>query len=181
MSSRLQERYKNEVVPELVKELGLNNPLEAPKILKVSVNSGIGEFRDSKEAVNSFVEEMTQLLGQVPNVRVSRKAISGFKLKKGDVVGLSATLRDEKMWSFLDKLVNIVLPRVRDFRGLSVSAFDSNGNYSVGLTDHTIFPEVNPNNVKASRSLQINIVTSAEDREGSFLLLKKLGFPFKEE
>lgn len=178
MKTRLEKDYNEKVLPMLVKELKLENPLEAPRIKKVSVNAGIGEFMDSKESVAAFQEELGQLLGQVPQFRPSRKAISGFKLRKGDIVGISATLRGEKMWAFLDKLVNIVLPRVRDFRGLSLNSFDSHGNYSLGLDDHTIFPEVNPNQVKASRPLQINIITSTDGVEESKLLLRGLGFPF---
>jgi large subunit ribosomal protein L5 len=181
MATRMLEKYRTETAPQLVEELSLENALEAPRILKVSVNAGLGEFMESKEAIASFREELSQILGQIPHPRPSRKAISGFKLRKGDIVGMSATLRGERMWAFLDKLVNIVLPRVRDFRGLSVTAFDSHGNYSLGLDDHTIFPEVNPNQVKASRGLQINIVTSTDDVGASRLLLQKLGFPFVKE
>ncbi|MBD3366093.1 50S ribosomal protein L5 [candidate division WWE3 bacterium] len=181
MSERLQVKYKEEILPELVKELKLENSMSAPSIKKVSVNAGIGEFRESHDAVEAFKEEMTALLGQAPQERPAKKAISGFKLQKGDIVGISATLRGDKMWAFIDKLVNIVLPRVRDFRGLETTAFDEHGNYSIGLDDHTIFPEVNPNKVKESRPMQINIVTSAETKEASELLLRKLGFPLKKE
>ncbi len=181
MAERLEKIYKEKVQPELVKELDLENPMAAPRIIKISVNAGIGEFRDSREAVESFKKELTDLLGQVPQYSIARKAVSGFKVQKGDIVGISATLRGEKMWAFIDKLVNIVLPRVRDFRGLSREAFDEDGNYSIGLKDHTIFPEVNPNEVKESRNLQINITTSAGNKEQSELLLRKLGFPLKEK
>lgn len=178
---RLEKEYKEKIVGQLIKELNIDNPMAAPKILKVSVNAGIGEFRDSPDAIESFKKEMTDLLGQVPQERKAKKSISGFKVQKGDIVGISATLRGEKMWAFIDKLVNIVLPRVRDFRGLSTEVFDENGNYSIGLEDHTIFPEVNPNEVKASRHLQINVVTSADNKKESELLLRKLGFPLKEK
>lgn len=181
MTERLKEKYQKEILPELVKELKLENPTSAPKIVKVSVNSGIGEFRESREAVESFREELTQLLGQVPQFSRAKQSVSGFKIKQGDIVGISATLRGEKMWGFIDKLVNVVLPRVRDFRGLSLDSFDKHGNYSIGLTDHTIFPEVNPNKVKESRGMQINIITSAENEEESELLLRKLGFPLKKK
>jgi len=173
MVEGLERKYKEEILPELVKELNLNNPMQAPRILKVSVNSGMGEFKDSRDAMASFKEELTGLLGQVPQFCHAKKAISGFKIQKGDIVGISATLRGEKMWAFLDKLINMVLPRVRDFRGLSVE------NYSIGLKDHTIFPEVNPNKVKVSRGLQINIVTSNNSVAEAELLLRKLGFPLE--
>ncbi len=180
MAERLKEKYEKEILPALVKELELENKMSAPGILKVSVNAGIGEFRESRESVEAFKDELAGLLGQIPQFSRAKKSVSGFKVKEGDIVGISATLRGEKMWAFIDKLVNIVLPRVRDFRGLSLEAFDENGNYSIGLSDHTIFPEVNPNKVKESRHLQINIVTSAENKQESELLLRKLGFPLKE-
>ena len=181
MAERLKRQYKEEILPELVKELKLSSPMEAPKLVKVSVNSGIGEFKDSKESVSSFREELTDLLGQVPRFCRAKKAISGFKIQKGDIVGISATLHGDRMWSFVDKLVNVVLPRVRDFRGLDVGAFDSCGNYSIGLEDHTIFPEVNTSKVKVNRGLQINIVTNGKSVEEAELLLRKLGFPLKKK
>jgi len=179
MAERLKKQYKEKILPELVEELKLSSPMEAPRILKVSVNSGVGEFKDSKEAINSFREELTDLLGQVPRFCRAKKAVSGFKIQKGDIVGISATLHGDKMWSFVDKLVNIVLPRVRDFRGLNVDAFDSRGNYSIGLEDHTIFPEVDTSKVKTNRGLQVNIVTDGKSAKETELLLRKLGFPLK--
>ncbi len=181
MEKRMKEKYQKEVVPALMKQFEIKNVMEVPTIKKVTVNAGIGEFRDSKEAVDSFREELGQIMGQIPNTRPSRKSISAFKLREGETVGLSATLRGERMWSFLDKLVNIVLPRVRDFRGISVKAFDSAGNYSLGLNDHTIFPEINPNKVKTGKGLQINVVIKNGDPERNRMLLDGLGFPFSKE
>ncbi|HDQ88562.1 MAG TPA: 50S ribosomal protein L5 [candidate division WWE3 bacterium] len=181
MSNRLSEKYKKEIAPSLMKELDIKNVMCVPNISKVTVNAGVGEFRDSKEAMVAFKEELGQILGQTPNPRASRKSISAFKLREGETVGMSATLRGDIMWSFLDKLVNIVLPRVRDFRGVPITAFDSQGNYSLGLADHTIFPEINPNKVKLGRGLQVNVVMTTNDRDKNLLLLEKLGFPFKKE
>ncbi|HOM78382.1 50S ribosomal protein L5 [Patescibacteria group bacterium] len=181
MSERLKEKYKKEILPKIVENFGIKCVMEAPSVSKVVVNSGIGDFRDSKEAVESFKEELAQILGQVPSARPSRKSISAFKLREGETVGLSATLRGERMWAFLDKLVNISLPRVRDFRGVPTDAFDKAGNYSLGVADHTIFPEINPNKVKVGRGLQITLVMRNSDKTKSRYLLEELGFPFSKE
>ncbi len=181
MTERLREKYITEVRPSLMKDYAIDNELAAPRIVKVTVNSGIGSFRDSKDAVSAFKSDLTQLLGQVPHERRARKSIAAFKLREGQLVGLSATLRGDLMWAFLDKLITVVLPRVRDFRGISREAFDSHGNYSIGLTDHSIFPEVDPNKVKQSRGLQINIVVVNSDKSKSLSLLDRLGFPFSKE
>jgi large subunit ribosomal protein L5 len=175
----LQEKYKKEVVPVLMKDLKLSNVMEVPSVEKVVVNAGIGSFRDKKEAVASFVEELAQLTGQRPSERKARLSESGFKIRAGDVVGYAVTLRGSRMWAFLDKFINIVLPRVRDFRGLSRKAFDNSGNYSVGIVEHTIFPEVNPNTTKGVRNLQVTVVTDAKDKEESEKLLSLLGLPLK--
>lgn len=181
MENRLFTKYKNEVVKSLRAELKLGNVMEVPRISKVSVNAGIGNFRENRDAVDAFLNEFTELTGQKPFPRKARLSESGFKIRQGDIVGYTVTLRGDKMWSFLDKFINIVLPRVRDFRGLSTTAFDHSGNYSVGVTEHVIFPEVNPNTTKGTRSLQITIVMSSHDLERNKALLKALGFPFKKE
>jgi large subunit ribosomal protein L5 len=176
--NRLREIYKNEIVVKLKKDLGLSNVMEAPKLNKIVVNAGIGEFRDSREAVESFVEELSLIVGQRPNPRKARLSEAGFKIKKGDVVGYSVTLRGERMWAFLDKFVNIVLPRVRDFQGLNLKSFDNSGNYSFGTKDHTIFPEVNQNKVKGIRGLQVNFSIKSNSKEHSLALLESLGMLF---
>jgi len=178
--NRLYAKYTDDLVPLLRKELTLSNPLEVPRISKISINAGIGPFRDNKEAVAAFSEELAQLTGQRPMPTLARLSEAGFKIRKGDVVGLTVTLRRDKMWAFLDKLINIVFPRVRDFRGLNLNSFDKGGNYSVGILDHTVFPEIDPNKVKGTRHLQITIVTNSHDVEKSRTLLKYLGLPFKE-
>jgi large subunit ribosomal protein L5 len=181
MASRLKEKYQKEIAPALMKEFGIKNPMSVPSIAKVTINSGIGGFRDSKEAMDAFRGELAQILGQIPNYRASKKSISGFKLREGEPVGMSANLRGERMWAFLDKLVNIVLPRVRDFRGVPTTSFDKQGNYSLGLNDHTIFPEINPNKVKLGRGLQVNVVMNTPNKDQNLKLLEKLGFPFSKE
>lgn len=176
---RLYKKYKEEVVPAIIKELELDNVMEVPSIKKIVINAGIGEFKDNKEAVALFEKELGDIAGQKPTERKSRLSIAGFKVRKNDVVGLAVTLRGPKMWSFLDKFINIVLPRVRDFNGLNDKSFDENGNYSVGIKEHTIFPEVNPNTTKGIRSLQVVIVTNSGDMNMSKKLLSMVGLPFR--
>lgn len=175
----LREKYNKKVIPTLMKDLKLSNVMEAPTVRKIVINAGIGGFRDKKEAVAVFVEELAQLSGQRPVERKARLSESGFKIRAGDVVGYAVTLRGPRMWAFLDKFINIVIPRIRDFRGLSKTAFDNAGNYSIGITEHTIFPEVNPNTTKGVRDLQVTIVTDAKNKEESEKLLSLLGLPFK--
>jgi len=181
MKNRLHEEYKTKVIPTLLKRFNLKTAMEAPTLKKIVLNSGVGGFKDSSEAVEGFINELSLLAGQRPVVKRARLSESGFKIRKGDVVGVSLTLRGRKMWSFLDKLINIVLPRVRDFKGLDIKSFDANGNYSMGLTEHTIFPEVNPNTVKGIRGLQVTVVTSTKDVGKSEALLTALGMPFRKE
>jgi large subunit ribosomal protein L5 len=177
----LSKSFKTDIVPKLMQELGLKNPMEVPKLLKVSVNAGVGSFRDNKEALESFTAELADICGQKPVLKTARISEAGFKIKKGDVVGVSVTLRGERMWAFVEKFISVVLPRVRDFKGVNPTSFDKNGNFSVGITEHTIFPEVNPNIVKGIRSLQITFVTSNTEKEKSKALLSMIGMPFKKE
>lgn len=179
--NRLSEKYQKEIAPALKKEFNLKSIMQVPRIKKVVVNSGIGEFRDNKEATAIFVDELTGLLGQKPHPNKARLSVSGFKVRQGDVVGYSATLRGDRMWAFLDKLINVAIPRIRDFRGLNEDTFDNSGNYSLGIREHVIFPEVNPNTVKGIRSLQITVVTSSDDKELNKALMHKLGTPFKKK
>lgn len=179
---RLQEKYNKEVTQKLMKELGLSNVMKLPKIDKVVVNAGIGDFRDNKEHVDLFKEELAAITGQKPAERRARKSEAGFKIRQNDLVGLSVTLRGDRMWAFLDKLVSIAIPRTKDFRGLSIDAFDKAGNYSLGIREHTIFPEVNANITKGIRHLQVSIVIkNSEGKEQSKVLLRELGFPLKKE
>lgn len=179
--NRLREKYEKEIAPKMQKDLKISNVMALPKILKISINSGIGPFRENREAVESFQEELSALSGQKAYPRKARKSEAGFKIRKGDIVGYSVTLRGDKMWAFLDKLINIAIPRVRDFRGLSDESFDDNGNYSLGIKEHVIFPEVNPNTTKGIRSLQLTIGFSTSDTEHNKYLLNSLGMPFRKD
>ncbi|HLD50826.1 50S ribosomal protein L5 [candidate division WWE3 bacterium RIFOXYC1_FULL_40_10] len=179
--NRLREKYLKEIAPKLVKELALSNVMQVPSISKISVNAGIGSFRDNKEAVASFESEFTSFAGQKPRARKARVSVAGFKVRKGETVGYSVTLRGDKMWAFLDKLVSVSLPRVRDFRGLSEEAFDADGNYSLGIREHVIFPEVNPNTTKGIRSLQVTLCLGTRIKEHNKKLLELLGIPFRKD
>ncbi|HSX39479.1 MAG TPA: 50S ribosomal protein L5 [Candidatus Saccharimonadales bacterium] len=175
---RLHEKYLKELAPKLKSDLGLKNVMQVPRLKKISINTGIGAIKDNKDLLESFTDELTELTGQKPYIRKARVSEAGFKIKKGDIVGLTVTLRSERMWAFLDKFINIVLPRVRDFRGLSTTSFDNSGNYSTGIREHVIFPEINPNVVKSIRSLQVTIVTSSNDVDRNRALFAALGMPF---
>jgi large subunit ribosomal protein L5 len=176
--NRLKESYKKEIAPEIIKEFKLDNVMEAPKIIKVSVNSGIGPFRENKEAVEYFANELSDIAGQRVFERKARKSEAGFKIKQNDVIGFTVTLRGRRMWAFLDKMINIAFPRIRDFRGFDPNSFDENGNYSIGIREHVIFPEVNPNTTKGIRGLQVTIVFDKKSIDQNRFLLKKLNFPF---
>lgn len=177
----MHEMYKNQIAQELMKEFNLANVMQVSKLTKISINSGIGSFRDNREAVDSFLADFVAFSGQKPFVRKARLSIAGFKIKQNDVVGYAVTLRGDKMWAFLDKFINIALPRVRDFRGVSESSFDKNGNYSLGIKEHVIFPEVNANTTKGIRSLQVSLVFNSNNVELNRALLTKLGMPFRKK
>lgn len=176
--SRLQKKMLTEVGPELQKELKIKNVMNIPTVKKVIINAGVGPFRESAEALATFETEMTAIAGQRPSARRAKTSEAGFKIRKNDLVGYAVTLRGGKMWAFLDKFVNIVLPRVRDFNGLDPKGIDEGGNYSVGIKEHTLFPEVNQNATKGMRSLQIVVVTNSGNKDTTKVLLTKLGFPF---
>lgn len=176
--SRLQEEYNKRIKSELMKEQKYSNTMEAPTFKKIVVNVGAGDAVEKKEAIDEIVDILTKITGQKPVVNKAKKAVSAFKIREGMEIGVSATLRGERMWHFFDKLVNIVLPRTKDFRGLSPRAFDGNGNYSIGIEDHTVFIEIDPNNVTKIRSLEVTIVTSAKNDKDGKALLDKFGFPF---
>ena len=178
--NRLKEKY-NEIKKDLMKDLQIKNSMQLPKIQKVVVNAGIGDFRDDKGALETFTTELADITGQKPVERKARLSEAGFKIRKGDVVGLSVTLRGDNMWVFLDKLIGISLPRVKDFRGLNEKAFDKAGNYSIGIKEHAIFPEVNPNTTKGIRHLQVTVVTKAGNAKESEILLRELGFPLRKK
>lgn len=173
-----KELYLTKVKEELKKELSYSSDMAVPKIKKIVVNSGFGTKRDNKEYVRELKSDLTTITGQSPKEGRAGVSISNFKLRKGNLIGYSVTLRGDRMWDFYEKLINIVLPRVKDFRGVSKKAFDKAGNYSIGISEHTIFPEIDVNKVQFIKPLQLTIVTSAHDSNESRLLLEKLEMPF---
>lgn len=181
MSHIMRERYENEIAPALMKSLKLNNTMQVPRINKVVVNVGVGEALDNAKALEAAVADITQITGQKPIVTKARKSIANFKLREGRAIGVKVTLRGERMWSFLDRLMNIALPRVRDFRGINTDAFDGRGNYTLGLREQLVFPEIEYDKIDKLRGLEISIVTSARNDDESRQLLQMLGMPFKKE
>ncbi|MBW7953595.1 MAG: 50S ribosomal protein L5 [Candidatus Dojkabacteria bacterium] len=176
--SRLQLKYENEIRQDLMKELGITNVMAAPTVTKIVVNSGLGEAKVDHGVIDEMVRDIALITGQKPVVTRSRKAISNFKIRENMDIGVKVTLRNDMMWHFLDRLISISLPRIRDFRGISDRAFDKKGNYSLGIKEHTVFPEVDATKVSKLRGLQIIINTSARNDNDALLLLKKLGMPF---
>jgi large subunit ribosomal protein L5 len=177
--ARLQTYYRDKVVPELMKSLGVTNPMRVPKITRITVNMGVGEAVADKKAMDGAVGDLTALTGQKPIVTKSRKAIAAFKLRAGIPVGAKVTLRGERMYEFLDRLVNVAMPRIRDFRGVSARSFDGRGNYSFGVKEQIIFPEIAYDKIDAIRGMDITITTTArDDREGR-ALLESFNFPFR--
>jgi|TARA_B110000263_G_scaffold217416_1_gene203482 large subunit ribosomal protein L5 len=178
LAPRLKVKYNDEVVPEMMKEFNFTNKLMVPKILKTTVNVGLGEALASSNVIQIVTRDLQLITGQKPIERKAKKSIANFKLREEQVIGLSVTLRSKNMWFFLDRLLNIALPRVRDFRGVSDKAFDGNGNYSLGLQEQVIFPEIDYNEIDKLRGMQINIVTSKNSNDESKKLLELLGMPF---
>jgi len=178
--SRLSEKYKSEVLPELQKESGVKNLMAVPRLEKIVINVGVGEAIQNAKALDSAKAELSLITGQAPVVSRAKKSISAFKLRKGVAIACFVTLRGQRMYEFFDRLVNIVLPRVRDFRGVSPRAFDGRGNFTLGLRDQLVFPEIDYTKVEKSRGMNITIVTTARDDKEAYDLLKKLGMPFRE-
>ena len=174
----LKQRFRDEVAPVLTREFGYTNPMQVPTLVKISVNIGLGEALTNGRAIESATADLQAITGQRPVVNRAKKAISNFKLREGNPIGVSLTLRGNRMWEFMDRLVNVALPRVRDFRGVSANAFDGRGNYALGLTEQIIFPEITFDQVERVRGLQINIITSARTDEAGKRLLELLGMPF---
>lgn len=179
--ARLREEYDNIIRKEIMKEFGYTNIMEVPTLKKIVVNVGAGDSIKESEALEDIVNMVTQIAGQKPIVNKARKAVSSFKVREGMDIGVSVILRGDRMWEFFDKLVNVVFPRVKDFRGLDLKSFDGSGNYSIGIEDQTVFPEIDANNIRKVRSLEVTIVTTAKDDKGGKLLLDKFGFPFKKD
>lgn len=179
-----KQYYQEEIKLKLQKALKLNNVFSVPRLTKIIINTGVTQPQDPKArkaVVDNVAEQFTQIAGQKSQITLAKQSISGFKLRQGDPVGVAVTLRGERMWNFLQKLIVVALPRVKDFRGLSRTAFDGRGNYSMGIEEQIIFPEINYDKIDRVRSLQINIVTSTTDDKHAFALLEMLGLPFVKE
>src|SRR5512135_3085213 len=179
MSHYLKERYQKEIAPALEAAIGTDNVMQIPRVTKVVVNIGVGEALDNPKALEAAVADLSQITGQKPIITKARKSIANFKLREGRSIGAKVTLRYDRMWSFLDRLFNIVLPRVRDFRGVSPDAFDGRGNYTLGLREQLIFPEIEYDKIDKIRGMEITIVTNAPSDDQAAALLQMLGMPFR--
>ena len=181
MSGLLKERYRSEIAPALMKTLNLKNVMQVPRIEKVIVNIGVGEAIDNAKALDAAVVDLNLITGQKPVIAKARKSIANFKLREGHAIGAKVTLRGERMWSFLDRLMNIALPRVRDFRGVSPNSFDGRGNYTLGFREQLVFPEIEYDKIDKLRGLEVTIVTTARNDDHGRQLLQMLGMPFRKE
>jgi len=181
MTHSLNERYKKEIAPALKDTLNLDNPMQVPRMEKMVVNIGVGEALDNAKALDAAVTDITTITGQKPIITIARKSIANFKLREGRAIGVKVTLRGEKMWAFYDRLVNVALPRVRDFRGVSPNSFDGRGNYTLGLREQLVFTEIDYDKIDKLRGMEVTIVTSARTDEEGLQLLSMLGMPFRKE
>jgi large subunit ribosomal protein L5 len=178
---RLRERYRAEIVPQLVENFGYSTPMRAPRLEKITLNMGVGEASRTEASLDAAVEQLAVIAGQRPSIRRARKSIAAFKLREGMPVGAAVTLRRARMWEFLDRLITVAIPRIRDFRGLNPRSFDGRGNYSIGIREQLIFPEIDYDSIDEVRGLDVTITTSAPTDEEAFELLLRLGMPFAEE
>jgi large subunit ribosomal protein L5 len=181
MAARLRERYTKEIAPAIAKEFGITNPMAVPRLEKIVINMGMGEAIANAKIIDTAADELRAVTGQKPVTTRAKKSIAAFKLRQGMPIGTMVTLRGERMYEFLDRLVSVALPRVRDFRGVSPKAFDGRGNYTLGIRDQLIFPEIDFNKVDKTRGMNISIVTTARDDEQARALLKALGMPFRQQ
>jgi large subunit ribosomal protein L5 len=181
MTHYLKERYQKEIAPALEAAIGADNVMQIPRVSKVVVNIGVGEALDNAKALEAAVADLTLITGQKPIITKARKSIANFKLREGRQIGVKVTLRGERMWAFLDRLMNIALPRVRDFRGISPNAFDGRGNYTLGLREQLVFPEIEYDKIDKLRGLEVSIITTARNDDESRQLLQMLGMPFRKE
>lgn len=179
MFKPLKEQYQEDIIPTLIKEFGYSNVMQVPKVEKVVINVGLGEALDNSKAVEFAVNDIQQITGQKPVLNKARKSIAGFKLREGRIIGIKVTLRNKKMWAFLQRLIHLALPRTSDFQGVSPDAFDGRGNYTLGLTEQLIFPEIDYDKIDKIRGLSVSVVTSAQSDEEARRLLALLGMPFK--
>ena len=178
--SNLEKFYNDKVISVLTKDLGISNVMEVPKLEKIVLNMGLGDARDNKNSLQQAVEELAIITGQKPIITRSKKAISNFKIRENDPVGVSVTLRKRNMYEFLERFIAIVSPRIRDFRGFSPKGFDGRGNYNFGINEQVVFPEINYDKVNGIRGMNLTFVTSAKEDNGAYKLLKSFGFPFRE-
>ena len=176
---RLKEKYKSEIVAKLEKELGISNINNVPRLQKIVVNMGVGAAASDHKLLDAAMNDMRVITGQQPCITRAKKSIAGFHVREGQAIGCKVTLRGDRMWEFLDRLLSTALPRVRDFRGISRTSFDGRGNYTLGITEQLIFPEIEYDKVDRTRGMDITFVTTAENNENAFALLEALGFPFK--
>jgi large subunit ribosomal protein L5 len=181
MTHALKERYDKEIAPALRKALNLDNVMDVPRIKKIVVNIGVGEALDNAKALEAAVTDMTTITGQKPIITKARTSIANFKLREGRQIGVKVTLRGERMWSFLDRLMNVALPRVRDFRGISADAFDGRGNYTLGLREQLVFPEIEYDKIDKLRGMEVSIVTTARSDDQAREMLRMLGMPFRKD
>ncbi len=180
MAARLRQHYMKRVVPELTKEFGYKNPMAVPKIQKISVNIGLGEATQNQKLMDGAAQELGLIAGQKPVVTKAKKSIAAFKLREGMSIGCMVTLRGDRMYEFLDRLMNVALPRVRDFRGVSPKSFDGRGNYTLGIKDQLIFPEIDYNKVEKVKGMNVCITTTAKSDAEGLALLKQMGMPFRQ-
>jgi large subunit ribosomal protein L5 len=181
MAARLKTKYESEIRPALIERFGYSSPMQAPKILKVTVNMGVGDGKQDSKVFDAAAEQLGQITGQKPNVRRARKSIAQFKLREGMPVGLAVTLRGERQYEFLDRLFSVAMPRIRDFRGVNPRAFDGRGNYTLGVREQVIFPEIDYDEIEQTRGLDITITTNRCTDEEAFALLEALGMPFAKD
>ena len=179
--ARLKDRYNEEIAPVLKESFGIDNPMRIPRLEKIVVNMGVGEAVQNSRALDGAMEDLARITGQKAQLRRARKSIAGFKIREGMPVGARVTLRGERMWEFLDRLISVALPRVRDFRGVSPSSFDGHGNYALGLREQLIFPEISYDTIDATRGLDVAVVTTTESDEEARELLRLLGMPFRRD
>jgi large subunit ribosomal protein L5 len=178
--ARMKDRYTEEIAPALKERFGIENPMRIPRLEKIVVNMGVGEAAQNSRALDGAMEDLAKITGQKAQLRKARKSIAGFKIREGMPVGARVTLRGKRMWEFLDRLISIALPRVRDFRGVSPNSFDGHGNYALGLREQLIFPEISYDAIDATRGLDVAVVTTTESDEEARELLRLLGMPFRE-
>jgi large subunit ribosomal protein L5 len=179
VAQQLKTKYQEQITPKLMEQFGYTNPLQVPKVIKITVNRGLGEAATNAKALESSIAEIAKITGQKPVVTRAKKAIAGFKIRAGMPVGVMVTLRGDRMYAFLDRFINLTLPRIRDFRGISPKSFDGRGNYSIGIREQLIFPEIEYDQIDQIRGMDISIITTADNDESGRALLKEMGMPFR--